>query len=173
MNIRALLGLPLNLVALLTRRIASPLAPALSSGIAYRSATTMSIDSSKMSVLEAPLQPLTKEGDSSHPTGYQRDGYCWGIRQDPGQHYVGAVVTDEFLRFSKENGNDLMTPRPGFAGLKDGCKWCLCVNRWKEALTASDRLGERVVPRVDLSATALASLKTLKMEDLQKHSVSK
>jgi hypothetical protein len=49
MNIRALLGLPLNLVTLLTRRIASPLAPALSSGIAYRSATTMSIDSSKMS----------------------------------------------------------------------------------------------------------------------------
>jgi uncharacterized protein (DUF2237 family) len=44
-------------------------------------------------------------------------------------------------------GNDLMTPRPGFAGLKEGCKWCLCVERWKEAMVASERLGAGVVPK--------------------------
>lgn len=55
-------------------------------------------------VFQAPLQALTKEGDSTHPAGYMRDGYCWGLKQDPGQHYVGAIVTDEFLKFSKERG---------------------------------------------------------------------
>ena len=40
-----------------------------------------------------------------------------------------------------------MTPRPGFVGLKEGCRWCLCVERWKEALVASATMGERVVPR--------------------------
>lgn len=55
-------------------------------------------------------------------------------------------------------GNDLSTPRPGFAGLKPGCRWCLCVARcvrassdtdesWKEAFLASERLGEQIVPR--------------------------
>lgn len=57
-----------------------------------------------ISVLHAPLQPLTKQGDSSHPTGFMRDGYCWGSKQDPGQHFVGAVVSQEFLQFSKEQG---------------------------------------------------------------------
>jgi hypothetical protein len=81
-------------------------------------------------------------------------------------------VTDQFLQYSKEKGafdfpclvwpdgeaegevgkgliigNDLMTPRPGFAGLKEGCRWCLCVERWKEAMVASDRLGAGVVPK--------------------------
>ncbi|WVR05365.1 NAD(P)H:quinone oxidoreductase, type IV [Kwoniella sp. DSM 27419] len=129
----------------------------------------MVLDQSKLSVLHAPLQPLTKEGDSTHPTGYRRDGYCWGDEQDPGNHFIGAVVSQEFLEYSKQQGNDLMTQRPGFPGLKDGCKWCLCVNRWKEAMMASDKLGEKVVPRVDLSATALPALKGVSLEDLKKY----
>jgi uncharacterized protein (DUF2237 family) len=56
-----------------------------------------------------------------------------------------------------------MTPRGGFPGLKDGCRWCLCVDRcvlgytvkseeadgsrWKEALVASAKLGDNVVPK--------------------------
>lgn len=56
-------------------------------------------------------------------------------------------MTNEFLEYSKSKGNDLMTPRPGFVGLKEGCRWCLCVERWKEALMASETMGERVVPR--------------------------
>jgi len=57
-----------------------------------------------MIVLNEPLQPLTTESDPSHPTGYFRDGYCWGSPQDPGKHYIGAVVTDQFLQYSKEKG---------------------------------------------------------------------
>jgi uncharacterized protein (DUF2237 family) len=44
-------------------------------------------------------------------------------------------------------GNDLMTQRPGFPGLKEGCRWCLCVERWKEAVMASERLGPEIVPK--------------------------
>lgn len=57
-----------------------------------------------MIVLNEPLQPLTTESDPSHPTGFFRDGYCWGSPQDPGKHYIGAVVTDQFLQYSKEKG---------------------------------------------------------------------
>jgi hypothetical protein len=63
---------------------------------------------------------------------------------DAGKHFIGGVVTTEFLQFSKERGkrmqsdrsaadevtgNDLTTRRGGFPGLKDGCRWCLCVDR--------------------------------------------
>lgn len=57
-----------------------------------------------MIVLNEPLQPLTTESDPSHPTGFFRDGYCWGSPQDPGKHFIGAVVTDQFLQYSKEKG---------------------------------------------------------------------
>ncbi len=35
---------------------------------------------------------------------------------DLGVHTVCALMTEEFLAFSKEAGNDLSTPRPGFPG---------------------------------------------------------
>jgi uncharacterized protein (DUF2237 family) len=94
-----------------------------------------------MTVLHAPLQPLTSNGDTTHPTGFMRDGYCWGSENDPGSHFIGGVVTKEFLEFSKQRGksghcdrglmagNDLTRAGPSFPGLKDGCRWCLCVQR--------------------------------------------
>ena len=53
-------------------------------------------------------------------TGFYRDGCCNVGPDDFGLHAVCAVVTDEFLEFSKAQGNDLSTPRPefGFEGLK-------------------------------------------------------
>jgi len=64
-------------------------------------------------------------------TGYFRNGACDTCAQDTGSHTVCAVMTDEFLAFSKYLGNDLSTPRPeyGFAGLKSGDHWCLCASR--------------------------------------------
>ena len=58
-----------------------------------------------------------------------------------------AFIRWQYIRTALMSGNDLMTPRPGFAGLKEGCKWCLCVERWKEAMVASERLGAGVVPK--------------------------
>ena len=68
-------------------------------------------------------------------TGFFRDGYCNTNQMDQGTHVVCAVMTDEFLEFTKSRGNDLSTPRPEyqFPGLKAGDHWCLCVLRWKEA----------------------------------------
>ena len=53
-------------------------------------------------------------------TGYFRDWSCTHCETDSGQHTLCAEMTDEFLQFSKEKGNDLTTPRPefNFPGLK-------------------------------------------------------
>ncbi len=82
-------------------------------------------------ILGTPLQPCSFEPK----TGYMRDGFCTCIKSDIGQHTVCALMTEEFLEFSKEAGNDLSTPRPeyNFPGLKSGDQWCLCLSRWIEA----------------------------------------
>ena len=99
-------------------------------------------------------------------TGYYRDGYCRTDKSDLGRHVVCAIVTKEFLNFSKERGNDLLTPQKQyfFPGLKEGDRWCLCVLRWKEAFDAN------CAPTVDLEATNEIALKYVKIEDLIKHS---
>jgi hypothetical protein len=78
-----------------------------------------------------PLQPCGRDPE----TGYLRDGHCRNLRRDPGRHEVCAVLTQEFLEYSKSQGNDLTTPRPSlnFPGLTPGDRWCLCVPRWAEA----------------------------------------
>jgi uncharacterized protein (DUF2237 family) len=83
-------------------------------------------------------------------TGFFRNGCCDTSPEDVGSHTVCAVMTAEFLAFSKRQGNDLSTPRPefGFPGLKPGDRWCLCAPRWQEALEAN------AAPRVVLRATA-------------------
>ena len=74
-------------------------------------------------------------------TGYYRNGCCDTGEGDAGVHVVCAVMTEEFLEFSRQQGNDLITPLPqyGFPGLKAGDRWCLCVLRWKEALSLAWR----------------------------------
>ena len=68
-------------------------------------------------------------------TGFLRDGYCRTNQMDLGTHVICAVVTDEFLEFTKSKGNDLSPPHPEyqFPGLTAGDGWCLCAMRWKEA----------------------------------------
>jgi hypothetical protein len=82
-------------------------------------------------------------------TGFFRNGCCETGPEDRGLHTVCAVMTAEFLAFSKATGNDLSTPVPeyGFPGLKPGDRWCLCAPRWKEALDAG------MAPQVVLEAT--------------------
>jgi uncharacterized protein (DUF2237 family) len=101
---------------------------------------------------------------SSPMTGFFRDGCCDTSRQDLGNHTVCAVVTAEFLEFSKARGNDLSTPNPqfGFAGLKAGDRWCLCAPRWQEALEAGR------APRVVLRATHEGALRSCSLADLKR-----
>lgn len=98
-------------------------------------------------------------------TGFYRDGCCNVGPDDFGLHAVCAVVTDEFLEFSKAQGNDLSTPRPefGFEGLKPGDSWCLCAARWQEAFEAGS------APRVRLRATHQAALEKCALDDLKAH----
>jgi uncharacterized protein (DUF2237 family) len=79
---------------------------------------------------------------------------------------VCAQVTDEFLAYSKAQGNDLSTPQPGFAGLVAGDRWCLCAPRWQEALEAG------VAPPVVLEATHLQALEWVSLDDLRRHAVT-
>jgi len=100
----------------------------------------------------------------SNNTGFMRNGYCEVNAQDRGNHSICAVMTDEFLQFSLNKGNDLITPKPEwrFPGLKAGDRWCLCAARWQEAFEAG------LAPTVVLAATHQACLLVFKLEDLQK-----
>ncbi len=115
-------------------------------------------------VLGAPLIPCSLDPI----TGFYRDGCCNTGPHDHGRHVVCARVTEAFLRFSQEQGNDLSTPRPEyrFQGLKPGDGWCLCVLRWKEALDAG------VAPPVVLESTHESALRHVTLEDLLTHAVT-
>jgi hypothetical protein len=100
-------------------------------------------------------------------TGFYRDGCCSTGAEDAGVHVVCAQVTDEFLAFSRQEGNDLITPMPqyGFPGLSAGDRWCLCASRWAEALEAG------VAPPVVLESTHARALEWVSLDDLRRHAV--
>ena len=97
-------------------------------------------------------------------TGFFRTGCCETGPQDFGVHTICVEVTAEFLAYSKASGNDLSTPLPefGFPGLEPGDRWCLCAERWKEALDAG------AAPRVVLAATHEATLEFASLDDLKR-----
>jgi uncharacterized protein (DUF2237 family) len=114
-------------------------------------------------VLGQPLEPC-----STDPmTGFYRTGYCTTGPRDRGNHVVCAVMTDDFLEFTKAQGNDLSTPRPewDFPGLEPGDRWCLCAARWQEALEAE------VAPPVVLAATHEGALEVVDRTDLMAHAL--
>jgi hypothetical protein len=114
-------------------------------------------------VLGGALQPCSFDP----ATGFFRDGHCHTCAQDHGSHTVCAVMTADFLSFSKSRGNDLSTPMPqyDFPGLKPGDHWCLCAGRWFEAYTAGK------APQVNLKATNEAALSIVPLEALKEHAL--
>lgn len=118
-----------------------------------------------VNVLGEALEPC-----STDPmTGFFRDGACNTCAADHGSHTVCAVMTAEFLAFSKYIGNDLSTPRPEFrfAGLKPGDRCCLCASRF---LQAAD---EGAAPQVHLAATHARALDVVPMEVLDANSADR
>ncbi|MDO8983092.1 DUF2237 family protein [Cypionkella sp.] len=104
------------------------------------------------------------ESCSSTPiTGFFRDGCCNTGPMDQGLHTVCALLTAEFLAYSKYLGNDLSTPRPeyGFAGLKPGDQWCLCAGRFLQAHN------EGVAPQILLKSTHQRTLDVVALQILQ------
>jgi uncharacterized protein (DUF2237 family) len=112
----------------------------------------------ELSVLDQPLQVCC----TNPMTGWYRDGSCRTDEHDHGSHVVCAVVTDEFLDFTRSRGNDLQTPRPEFRfpGLKAGDRWCLCALRWREAWEAGK------APPVVLESTNRKALDYISLEVL-------
>jgi uncharacterized protein (DUF2237 family) len=106
---------------------------------------TQRYDPEARNVLGGELVPCS----NAPATGFFRNGCCETGPEDVGLHTVCAVMTADFLAYSKSVGNDLTTPAPdyGFPGLKPGDRWCLCAPRWKEALDAG------CAPQVVLEAT--------------------
>ena len=102
---------------------------------------------------------------TSPMTGFFRTGCCDTGADDIGVHTVCARVTEEFLLYSMEQGNDLSTPNPrhGFEGLHPGDQWCLCASRWSEALAAG------AAPPVVLEATHARTLEWIDLADLRLH----
>ena len=100
-------------------------------------------------------------------TGFYRDGCCNTGPGDVGTHTVCAIMTDDFLEYSKSKGNDLITPRPefDFPGLKAGDAWCLCALRWEEARQAG------CAPRVKLISTNIKTLEMVEFDDLKAHQI--
>lgn len=98
-------------------------------------------------------------------TGYLRDGCCRRVEGDRGRHELCAVMTEEFLSFTAARGNDLVTPRPEFEfpGLEPGDRWCLCLDRWVEAVDAG------YAPPVVLEATHEAVLRDVDPDLLREH----
>jgi len=121
----------------------------------------MTIMDEARNVLGEALEPCS----SAPLTGYFRDGHCNTCAEDHGSHTVCALMTAEFLAFSKYVGNDLSTPRPEFQfpGLKPGDQWCLCAARF---LQAHD---EGCAPMVRLDATHVRALEIVPLEALQQH----
>jgi uncharacterized protein len=100
-------------------------------------------------------------------TGFYRDGCCNTSQEDVGSHTVCAVMTTEFLAFSKSRGNDLSTPVPefGFPGLKPGDRWCLC------ALVGKRHLKRKMRHASFCATTHEAALTYCKLADLKRLAV--
>ena len=111
-------------------------------------------------------EPLATCSDTPK-TGWYRSGCCETDPTDHGSHTVCALMTAEFLDFSRSRGNDLSTPRPefGFPGLRPGDRWCLCAARWQEAFLAG------CAPRVNLRATHQRALDVVALVDVKAHAI--
>ncbi|KAG5177155.1 hypothetical protein JKP88DRAFT_170422 [Tribonema minus] len=114
-----------------------------------------------LNVLGSPLKVCS----TSPMTGFYRNGFCQCDGADRGVHSVCAILTDDFLEYTKAQGNDLSTPRPefGFPGLKAGDGWCLCASRWKQAADAGH------APAVKLDSTNRRTLDVVPLEMLMEH----
>lgn len=100
-------------------------------------------------------------------TGYYRNGFCHTGDADTGIHTVCAMMTHEFLQFSANRGNDLITPLPevGFYGLQPNDFWCVSALRWIEALDYG------VAPPIKLEACHESLLELIDIDTLRAYAI--
>ncbi len=119
------------------------------------------VEKQPLNVYNKPLQSCCTDP----MTGYYRNGFCQTGGDDRGTHVVCAIMTEEFLTYTKSRGNDLSTPIPvyNFPGLKPGDGWCLCILRWLEAEKAG------VAPKINLKATNKKALEYTTLQLLEQY----
>lgn len=125
---------------------------------------------SSINVLGTPMIPCcTNVANSGIGTGFYRNGYCSTGDTDVGRHTVCIRVTDDFLNFSEEAGNDLRTPNEDyvFPGLRDGDIWCLCAQRWAQAFNAGR------APKIFLQSTHEKTLDYVPLDLLMSYAIDK
>ena len=100
-------------------------------------------------------------------TGWFRDGCCNTDEIDHGVHTVCAKVTNEFLKLSKNAGNDLITPHPefNFPGLKDGDSWCVCAGTYAQSIDAGTAC------KIYLKKTNYKTLEIIPLDKLKKFAI--
>ena len=100
-------------------------------------------------------------------TGWHRDGCCNTDKIDHGIHTVCAKVTQKFLEWSKNIGNDLITPHPefNFPGLKEGDCWCICAGTYAQSLE------EGTACKIFLKKTNFKTLEIISLDKLKKHAI--
>ena len=121
------------------------------------------IQHESLNVYGEPLKPC-----STDPmTGFFRDGCCNTSPEDMGIHTVCVQLTDEFLQFSKQQGNDLSTPNPqfDFPGLQAGDCWCLCATRWLQAYKTGK------APKVYTRSTHFRTMEVVDIKILKAHAL--
>ena len=105
---------------------------------------------------------------SNNPiTGWLRDGCCNTDKIDHGIHTVCAKVTQKFLEWSKNIGNDLITPHPefNFPGLKEGDCWCICAGTYAQSLE------EGTACKIFLKKTNFKTLEIISLDQLKKYAI--
>tara|TARA_Y100000590_G_scaffold46997_1_gene49782 strand:+ start:1420 stop:1800 length:381 start_codon:yes stop_codon:yes gene_type:complete len=108
------------------------------------------------------------ESCSNNPlTGWFRDGCCNTDQLDHGVHTVCAKVTTQFLNWSKDAGNDLITPHPefNFPGLKEGDSWCVCAGTFAQSIEAGTAC------KIYLKKTNHKTLNIIPLEILKKYAI--
>ncbi len=117
------------------------------------------MEKSMLNIFGSPLKPCSHDP----LTGFQRNGCCAECKEDAGNHTICVEMTEEFLLFSRESENDLISPQLqiDFPGLLLGDRWCVCSARWVEVKNAG------LNPRVDLNATHQSVLKLVPFEILK------
>ena len=113
----------------------------------------------QLNIFNEPLEECSNEPK----TGFFRTGCCETDAQDIGTHTVCAIMDKEFLQFSSNQGNDLITPVADFdfPGLKPGDRWCLCANRWLEAFEAG------FAPQIIARATNIKTLDIIPLDKIK------
>lgn len=113
----------------------------------------------QINVFGEPLQACC----TANSTGFLRNGFCSTDPIDQDEHTICVQLSEPFLAFSKQVGNDLSTPRPeyDFPGLQPGDFWCVCIMRWIEAYQAG------VAPLVRLESTHHSVLEYVNLRALK------